>query len=379
MASRAHNEHFGRPSPTAAADIRDQPAWPTTVASQRGPGSATPRTATRRPPTPRAAATPMAGGPGGLPRWPAALLPEPEVPYGVPINRAPPNADGHIGGGPFGESHSLGPIPARPRDNKPPYGPIISRLGAQSARRTREHARAAALCLVGTEPGMAGVTGFSRYNVPNATAVRAFQRPMSAREGLGPGHAHQPAGEGWATMGSGLPMRPGTARDGSSRPPGGRANPIFETVYHSPRVDAHGGEYGRLVSTIRTFTQQSTQPRDDGGAASDRAWTETKLKPKPHIPEFRPNLVGNLRGRGRVGRCRGLGGNPISWRPEGPDPEAPGYGVSEYGRNFQHEHRRSPRDRGTGIPTEIWTNTEHCIYDYTHKIARNVVSGMRYA
>ena len=73
----------------------------------------------------------MAGGPGGLPRWPAALLPEPEVPYGVPINRAPPNADGHIGGGPFGESHSLGPAAAIDRER------LCTKNGIFTAREPR--------------------------------------------------------------------------------------------------------------------------------------------------------------------------------------------------------------------------------------------------
>lgn len=60
----------------------------------------------------------------------------------------------------------------------------------------------------------------------------------------------------------------------------------------------------------------------------------TKFKPRVHVPEWQPMPRGRMDGKdmgGRVGRSRGLGGNPTAWRSEG----FQDYGVSEYALSFQ--------------------------------------------
>lgn len=312
--------------------------------------------------------------PRGVPRWPGNLLPEPFIPYGTPIKRPPPNADGHLGGGPFGASHDL------QISRSAQYQPIA--LRPQSARDAREMsrlARANALAYLYSKHGeqaasssYAASSGASsaRSRVPSATAQRAALRPQSAR-----GHAARLGHAQPITLGEAYPPTPVDALQH------GRPSPIYET---------HRIHQANCVLNYLSISEQRPRhfhnPSALSGKNAARADPAGRLAvytfaPRPpHVPEWRPRVRGPVDGRGRVGRSRGLGGNPTAWRTEGPDPEAHDYGVSEQQRAYPPRlPPAGPGVNGGGIPTEVWTGTEHCVHDYTHKLALTRTSDMRYA
>ena len=127
-------------------------------------------------------------------------------------------------------------------------------------------------------------------------------------------------------------------------------------------------------------------PTAPDGHADERRLRKVSPRMNKHDPTagFRPPMRGPMSGRGRVGRCRGLGGNPIAWRTEGPDSEAAHAGRSEHESAFTPMHgrmRATNRDplRIVGIPTEVYTMTEQNVHDYTRTMTLSRVSAMRYA
>ena len=305
-----------------------------------------------------------------LPRWPGGLLPPPAIPYGTPIRRAPPNADGHIGGGPFGPSHDLmisQSVQIQPGARRP--------QSARQAQETSRQARAAALAALYES---APAPKFARYTMPSAMADRVARRPQSARGPLGGriaagvGHFHPATPRG--------PLPTDVTTDDPSHPlHPGRPPAIYEThtVLQADRV-------------LNYVSVTSRQPRHFMNPSAPEAGSDERrlrsFSPRAPRPEggFHPPMRGPLGGRGRVGRSRGLGGNPIAWRPEGPDPEGGDAGRSEHQRAFTPMHGRmiaTNRDplKQVGIPTEVYSMTEQNVHDYTHKMTLSRISAMRYA
>ena len=91
------------------------------------------------------------------------------------------------------------------------------------------------------------------------------------------------------------------------------------------------------------------------------------FKSRTHVRGFQPIPAGRMDRKGmggRIGRSRGLGGNPTAWRSEG----LLNYGQSEYLRSFQK--RDSQAGYGVGIPTEVWSSSENCIFGSSGRLAR---------
>ena len=251
------------------------------------------------------------------PRWPDILLPEPPFPWGVPIKRAPPNADGHVGGGPFGPSYHLGPFPGAPGSTAAPR-PQTARpgLSAQERNALRKF------------PAFCAAAKFANYNAPTATADRAAQRrPHSARtsSALGAWPAHPAPAEGAAAMGASLPGAMGLDAASSTSLFASRGPPILET--HEYLQSNNVLQCQRIMRTTDTAPGRTPEP-----VPSSLLHPPETPRPRGTRPTYRPRMVGYMaEGRGRVGQSRGLGGNPTAWRALGPTDT----GTSEYERNFQ--------------------------------------------
>ena len=86
-----------------------------------------------------------------------------------------------------------------------------------------------------------------------------------------------------------------------------------------------------------------------------------RFKPVPRMVQFQPRLVGRLDGKdcgGRIGRCRGLGVDPVVWRADG---NALPSLSTEYTTKFTRPTLAKSR-LGVGMRTEIWSTTENCVY-----------------
>ena len=133
---------------------------------------------------------------------------------------------------------------------------------------------------------------FCKYSTPMATAQRALVRPQSA-------------------------MRPPVVGFG-------RAAPTFEDHHVLPVQGGHA-------------TYVSITKRKPGMVNPDDPSTHPRtqsFKPHAHITGWRAMPQGRMDGKdmgGRIGRSRGLGGNPVAWRSEAPAR----YGQSEYLRSYQ--------------------------------------------
>ena len=168
---------------------------------------------------------------------------------------------------------------------------------------------------------------------PRATAYRATSRPTSLPNNLVP---------------------PRSARGFSfyALPPQqagyGRPEPIFEEH--------------RVLATSNVLRYLSIEQRRPGPLPLPMV-QHFNASRRPVTP-FQPRPFGRLDGKGfggRVGRSRGLGGNPIAWRHEGPI-EVP---YSEYGRAFSPiANRRGAGHQvlGVGMRTEVFAGTESAIH-----------------
>lgn len=101
-----------------------------------------------------------------------------------------------------------------------------------------------------------------------------------------------------------------------------------------------------------------------------------------HVPAFRRVPCGRMDGKpfgGRVGRSRGLGGNPTAWRADGVSTAW----ESECSRSFSLRPGRPATPAApsnallvgmppVGMRTEAWSLTEGCIYGASGKLGRRV-------
>ncbi len=84
------------------------------------------------------------------------------------------------------------------------------------------------------------------------------------------------------------------------------------------------------------------------------------IRPTQHPPNMLPaRAAGRLDGKpfaGRVGRCRGLGGNPTAWRP------MPAQMSTESRRSFGLPNTLPANLPGVGMRTDVWSKSDACIY-----------------
>ena len=141
--------------------------------------------------------------------------------------------------------------------------------------------------------------------------------------------------------------RPQTAPNMALGMQGGRPPPVFErhevyattNVLHYMNITHYtpGPERYDLPPYVQHFQMVVRKPR----------WVP--------VPCGRPD--GKIMG-GRVGRSRGLGGNPIAWRPEGPSVGP----MSEQKRSFRPATALPRLPDFAGTRTDVWSRTEGCIH-----------------
>ena len=126
-----------------------------------------------------------------------------------------------------------------------------------------------------------------------------------------------------------------------------RARPIFEE--HRVAV---------ANNCLHYMSIKSTPP---GPATPHSPASLQMFKTIVRSPRSELRASGRLDGKGyggRIGRCRGLGGNPVAWRPEG----FPNLDLSEYKRSYV-PRPPSPRSAaGVGMRTEVWSGSEGAVY-----------------